>query len=248
MAARDWSAVAADLEALPNDVISFVGVTDPFGDYSKPMLDRTFPDLVARYKEHHIVESARWNGGSRHHRYYARRASKFVHVYLAGRPSDYSEAWLSLAQTLAKRHSIRGIGGFSENAYRKQLAIPGAHLFLAETGAEIVAGQIWIVSESGAYSHATASSERGYAVRASYALYAAAIDHLSRTVPFLDLGASPDQGHGSGLEAFKAGWATTTRPVFLCGRILNEPAYSALSARVPPDVRYFPRYRAAEER
>jgi hypothetical protein len=249
MTARDWTAVGADLEALPDDVISFVAVTDPFGEYSESLLDRTFPDLMVRYKDHHVVESRRWRGGSRHHRYYARRALRFVRVRLAENPPDYSEVWWSLAQTLAKRHSIRGIGAFSAAAYRKQLAIPGSSLFIAEAaGGEIVAAQIWMASDGAAYSHATVSSDQGYAVRASYALYAAAIDYLSQRFPLLDLGATADEASRSGLWAFKAGWATTTRPVFLCGRIFDVAAYAALSAEVPENVGYFPRYRAAEKR
>lgn len=249
MTARDWTSVGADLQTLPEDVVSFVGVTDPFGDYSKPLLDGAFPDLVTQYKDHHVVESARWSGGSKHHRYYARRAARLVRARLADDPAEYAGVWWSLASVLAERHSIRGIGALSAGAYRKQLAIPGVNLFLAEADdGEIVAAQIWMTNEGAAYNHAMASSERGYAISASYALYAASIDHLSRRFPLLDLGATADESPRGGLGQFKAGWATTTRPVFLCGKILNASAYAALSAGVPDEVRYFPRYRAAEGR
>ena len=50
-----------------------------------------------------------------------------------------------------------------------------------------------------------------------------------------------------GLTRFKRGWTDATRPVFFCGRILDEDKYAALcAARGQGPTEYFPAYREGE--
>ena len=63
----------------------------------------------------------------------------------------------------------------------------------------------------------------------------------------LGAGAGLETTNNDGLSAFKRGWATGTRPVYFCGRILNRHQYSELARNCgKPDTTYFPVYRAGE--
>jgi hypothetical protein len=69
-------------------------------------------------------------------------------------------------------------------------------------------------------------------------------------VHWLDLGGVAGLSEGGAedsLRRFKAGWATGTRPTFLCGRVLQPSAYARLTAeRTVGTTAYFPAYRCGE--
>ncbi|MFN8619321.1 MAG: hypothetical protein U0869_01070 [Chloroflexota bacterium] len=52
----DWEALDTDLPALAGDLVSVVGVTDPFEAYDEALLHRTFGDLVRPFRRHYIVD------------------------------------------------------------------------------------------------------------------------------------------------------------------------------------------------
>jgi hypothetical protein len=85
---------------------------------------------------------------------------------------------------------------------------------------------------------------------ASYALYWYAISHFRERVRWLDLGGVAGLSEGApedGLQRFKAGWATGTRPSFLCGRVLQPSVYADLATkRGIAESSYFPAYRRGE--
>ena len=62
-----------------------------------------------------------------------------------------------------------------------------------------------------------------------------------------DLGGAAGRGDdpSDGLAHFKRGWSTGTRPVYVCGRVLQSDVYCELSADDDGPA-YFPRYRAGE--
>ena len=112
-----------------------------------------------------------------------------------------------------------------------QLAVPGVTLFRAESGGTTVGITVWYRAGRLAYYHLGAYSDAGYAVGASFAIFDFALRYLAAAgVQWLDLGGAPglEADRRDGLSRFKRGWATGTLPVYLCGRILNRPAYAAL--------------------
>jgi len=215
---------------------------------------------------------------SPHHRYYAHRALKRVQIEVSRSPKAYADEWTRLYSGLVERHEIRGLRRFSAASFARQLRVPGVVLFRALREGIAVGAQLWYEEGTGAapagaaqsgaaqsgaaessaaggsrrdgvaYSHLAASSEAGYDVRVSYALYLAALEYFRGRVRWLDLGAGAGVGdRQDGLTAFKRGWATGTRPVFLCSSVLRPERYEVLAgASSAVDDGYFPAYRAGE--
>jgi hypothetical protein len=246
----DWSGLCADVEELASEVVSLAAVTDPFGACEPEQLGRCF-DSVRRFKDHHVVDlrAMRGDAPSRHHRRKARKALGQLRVEAAAEPARYAEEWLGFYSTLVERRGLQGLRGFSTTAVRRQLEVPGALLLRALRDGEGVAAHLWYLQGRVGYSHLQASSPEGYRCDAAYALYGSAVDTLAARVDWLALGAAPgradDRLHG--LNFFKSGWATGTRPVHLCTRVFDARRYADLAREAgTADSEYFPAYRAGE--
>jgi len=249
-ACRDWSRIGDDLDMLQPDLVALSLVTDPFGSYQVDQLRGCF-DHVARFKDHLICDLSQPVERTvvSHHRYYARKALKTVDVEVCSEPTAFLAEWADLYQLLIERHHITGIKAFSRGAFAAQLATPGIVALRASSGGQLVGGQLWYVQGDVAYSHLTAFTPLGYQTRAAYAIYWYALNLLASRVRWLDLGAGAGTlGQGdAGLVQFKAGWSTGTRPVYVCGRVFDRPAYDALvQARGGAPTGYFPAYRQGE--
>ena len=246
---RDWSGIRADLRELRDGFVSLVAVADPFGGFTESDLQSSF-DLVRPFKQHFIVD-VRAPGGSAHHRYYARRALRSVKIEPMENPGVFAADWARLYAHLIARNELTGVSAFSAESLALQLCVPGAVLLCARENDAAVAAQLWYVQGDVAYSHLTAVDERGYRLRASYAIYAAAIEHFRGKVRWLDLGSSAglQEKADDGLARFKRGWATGSRTAYLCGSILHRASYRRLSTASPAvALDYFPLYRAGEFR
>ncbi|HEV2852071.1 MAG TPA: hypothetical protein VHC97_04630 [Thermoanaerobaculia bacterium] len=247
-ACQCWDRLEEDLRDLEG-LVSLALVADPFGDYDEPLLRRCF-DRVVPFKRHFVVDLGRPLAeiGSKHHRYYQRRASAGVEVEECPCPAEHLDEWTGLYGHLVRRHGLTGIQAFSRAAFAAQLSTPGLVMLRAVHLGETVGIHLWYLQGEVAYSHLQASSDLGYRLMASYALYGAALRLLAPWVRWLDLGAGAGIAEPSrGLEQFKAGWATGTRTAWFCGRVLDPERYATLSAgagREPAD--YFPAYRAGE--
>ena len=248
---RIWAGLPLDLHELTGTLVSVSLVTNPFGDVAETDLRRWF-DVVIPYKQHHVTDLQRpvediVNG---HHWRNVRKAVRRVQVAACLEPMEFLDAWCRLYGQLAWRHGLTGFRAFSRAAFEKQLGVPGLTMFRASVDDEIVGLHLWYVSDQVAYGHLGATSERGYQCMASYALYWYAIHHFREQVRWLELGASPGLSEGSaedGLQRFKAGWATGTRPTFLCGRILQPSVYADLAREgCISNSNYFPAYRHGE--
>lgn len=248
----DWAGLGADLDDLARQFVSISAVTDPFGCYRPDDLGRCFPDLMAPFKEHFIVDLGLrpLDLVSNHHRRYARRALRQLVVARCERPDREAAAWRSLYATLVRRHEVTGIRAFSRAALEAQLQVPGAVLFQAETESQMVGMALWYVSGDTGYYHLGACSEAGYELRALFGLFWYAIEYFAEAgLRLLGLGggAGLTGSAESGLSRFKRGWSTGTCPVYLCGRILDPAAYYALAAKAGTlGARYFPAYRQGE--
>lgn len=242
---RDWMGLEADLEGLGEELVSLTAVTDPFGEYDERLLYRCF-DEVRPFKEHYVTDLYAPRI-SKHHRYYARKALEKVRVEECAEPVRFLDDWTNLYAGLAQRHGLKGIKAFSREAFARQLRVPGIAMLRAVSDEQTVGMHLWYVSGGVAYSHLAASSELGYGLMASYALYRFAVERFAGRVRWLDLGAGAGAGEASGgLSRFKRGWATGTRTTYLCGRVFDREAYEELSRRSRPETAYFPAYRTGE--
>ena len=158
--------------------------------------------------------------------------------------------WCRLYETLIARHGITGIAAFSPASLAAQLAVPGMVAVRADCEGQTVGMVLWYRSGDVAYYHLGAYDARGYALRASYAIFATSMRVLAEQgVRWLSLGAGAGvrTDADDGLTRFKRGWATGTRTAYLCGRILDRPAYTTLCrARAVSPGTYFPGYRSGE--
>ena len=244
----DWGRITEDLSSL-GDLVSLTLVTDPFGGLSRENLKAVF-DMADVFKSHCIVEpvSDYTQIVSKHHRQYARKGFAACTVEIEQRPSSFLDTWMELYSVLVARHGITGIQTFSRKAFALQLRAPGLVVFKAIAGGQVVGAHLWYVQGNVAYSHLAATSPQGYDAGASYALHAHAIEHFYRddAAAWLDLGAGAGAtGGASGLDWFKRGWAQTTRPTFLCCKVLWPDIYDELSSDAVRTT-YLPAYRGGE--
>jgi hypothetical protein len=241
----DWSGLAADLREA-NDLVSITAVTDAFAPVTPAGLRGAFPDLVRQYKHHFVVDLAS-PSPSRHHRAKARRALRSLDVRLEREPIAYLDEWSALYGELCRRRGLAGVEALSRAAFREQLAVPGCVSSRALRGGKCVSTILLYMMGSIVYYHLGASDAEGYAQSASYALFTSAIEFFAGAgLHWLDLGANAgaDPDTRDGLTRFKQGWATATRPTYLCGRVNDPLEYARLVALLPHgDADYFPAYR-----
>ena len=249
---QNWRKLKTDLDTISDNIVSMVGVTDPFGEYTIDLLRDSFADLVRPFKQHFVVnlQEPMESFVAPHHHRNARKALHELHVERVVDAVSLLDDWLSLYGRLVQRHSIRGIAAFSKGSFGRQLQVPGVHCFRAVRDNEAVGINIWYQANDIAYYHLGAYSDEGYRLRASFALFWRAIDYFAiNGLQWLDLGA----GAGAiadttdGLSRFKRGWANTTRIAYLCGRIFDRDMYRQLTAaREQTGDNYFPAYRKGE--
>jgi hypothetical protein len=246
----DWKALPHDLENT-TDFVSLVLVADPFGNYTPAELALWFPDLCLAYKDHFVIDLSKplFEHLSDHHARNMRKAAGQVTIEQCDDPTRFTDEWIRLYGALTERHQIRGIAAFSKSSLEKQLEVPGLTLFRALVHNQTAGMMLWYRQSDIGYYHLAAYSELGYELKASFALFAQAIEYFSTRLQFLSLGAGAGI-HGSaddGLTRFKRGWATGTRMAYLCGRVFDRARYNELvRARNVTSGGYFPLYRKGE--
>lgn len=248
-ACPNWPGLAADLDDLDDSLVSVVLVADPLAGIGEPELRRAFPDRLVPFKRHQVRDLDEPADLPAHHRRHVRRSSGAVEVEVCAEPLERLDDWSRLYAGLAARHRLVGIRAFSRAAFRRQLELPGLIAMRAEREGETVGMALWFEDAPNAYYHLGAYSPEGYEVSASYALFAAALDHLRDSdVRWVDLGGPAGAGsRDDGLVRFKRGWASEERTAYLCGRVLDRAAYARLAGRHPGGPpEWFPAYRAAD--
>jgi hypothetical protein len=254
----NWSGLAKDLEelaALPESdaraPVSISMVLDPFGDYDTEELKGLFPDLCRPFKQHFVVDleqdPAEFVGST--HRRNVRKALKNLTVDVVDQPATLVDVWHGLYENLIARHEITGVSAFSHDSFAAQLDTPGMTMFRARAGDETVGIVLWYSQGSRGYYHLAAYTEKGYDLKASFAIFWTAIEKFSSELKWLSLGASAGLSGDAvdGLSRFKKGWSTETRTAYLCGRILDRSTYDQLSIeRSAVESPYFPAYRSGE--
>jgi len=248
---QDWSQLHADIEDLGDDLVSLSLVTDPFGAYDVAYLQQCFKDVVIPFKEHYVIDLHRPMDEitGKRRRKHARRALREVQVEVGQAPVAYLDEWTALYGNLIRKHEIRGIRTFSKAAFATQFGIPGAVMLRAVRDGIVVGAQVYFVQDDVVHCHLGASSEDGYAVGVTYALDWVSIETFADKARWLNLGggAGTETDGTDGLSEYKRGWATDTRTVYFCGRILNPQRYAEIvQAKGLAPTSYFPAYRAGE--
>lgn len=253
-ACEDYSRLAQDLQRL-EDLVSVSVVADPFGNFNLSGLQACF-DRATLFKQHYVVslEGDLESTVSKHHRYYARRALRQISVERCPSPMCHLDEWVDLYSHLAARHALRGIKRFSRDSFEQLMCVPGIVMLRARVADRTVGAHLWLLDQTVGYSHLMALSAEGYSLAASYALYGEAIcrsaELLSPNLRVLNLGAGAGVGGtaSDGLSKFKRGWASGTKPVYFCSRVLNPDAYARLAAAdsAAAATQYFPAYRRGE--
>jgi len=249
---RDWQKLPDDLEQLDDRVVSLSLVTDPLGEWNVELLERAFPDVCRPYKDHYLTDLTRpvLADLPTNHRRNVRRALGTLAIERCRDPLDRLDDWERLYDRLRSRHSIRGWAAFSRQAFAVQLSVPGIIVFRARREDETVGMVLWYVQEDRAYYHLAAYDDTGYESKASFGLFHHAIEAFANEgLRWLCLGAGAGVAAGTqdGLTRFKQGWATTTRPVYFCGRILQPARYRELVRMTETETEsFFPAYRSGE--
>lgn len=244
----DWTRIAADAAALAPSAVSLTLVTDPFADVAPRMLAEAFPDLCVPYKLHYVARPGTAPADD-HHRRNVRAGLRNTVVEIEEGAEGWLPDWLRLYDHLVRRHSIDGVARFCPESFVLQFRVPGMLVARATVANDVVGMTLWTVDGERAYYHLGAYDERGYRARASYAMFSRVFAALAaRGVREIGLGAGAGtRASSAGLERFKRGWATGTRQVYLCGRILDPTAYEAACrsrGRLGTEG-FFPAYRAA---
>lgn len=248
---QNWSQLRQDLAEIKDELITLAVVTDPFGDYDPDYLQQCF-QIVKPFKQHYIIDLACPADSyvNRHHRRYARTASRQLAVEIHADPANLLADWLVLYEALVQKHHLKGILAFSASSFTQQLQVPGIVAIRAIYEQATVAMLLWYVDGEAGYYHLGASSPQGYSLRASYALFWAAIEYFqTQGLRWLNLGAGAGlkNNDNDGLSNFKRGWSTGTRTAYFCGRIFDSRKYAEiLQARRIAANDYFPAYRQGE--
>jgi hypothetical protein len=243
---RDWNSIVADLEAIGDDWVSLVLVTDPFGDWNPDTLSAAFPDLVRRFKTHQIIDLSKQLKLGSNHRRNISYSLRHLEFEVATDPLVHIDRWCALYADLVQRHRIVGIADFPRRSFEKQLITPGISAIVARRQGQIVGMTLWYRHDDHVYYHLAGYSEEGYAYSASFGLFWTAVSHFSAEgLRYLSLGSGLDPNGEDGLSRFKRSWANQQRDVYLCGRIFDRRTYVDLANHVgaAADV-YFPSYRS----
>lgn len=248
----NWLGLARDIENLKDDLVSLALVADPFGDFDVASLRECFPATFIPFKQHFATDLSRDRNSfvHPHHLRNAKKARRALQVETINQPPDFLNDWVDLYAGLVKRHQITGISVFSRESFSLQFQVPGLVVFRASQDNVTEGMLLWYVQGDVAYYHLGAYSERGYDLKASFALFDHALEHFSGLgLRWLNLGGAPGSSTGapSGLARFKEGWSSDVRIAYFCGRIIDPVKYEELkNARITGETQYFPAYRAGE--
>lgn len=242
-----WTAAwQADRAVLADaGIVSLVAVTDVLLQPDRATLELAF-DHVAPFKEHYVRDLTlrEEHPYTRHHRYYVNRALRTCTV-APFTLTDRLGEWCAMYDVLVERHGISGVQAFGPSYFAALAAVPGLVTLGAFVADELVSAHLWFRVGDLAYAHLAASSAEGYARRASYPIYDAAIRRFAASgAVALDLGGGAGAAAASaGLAQFKEGFATERRANSIVGIVVDRARYAELSGPAPASA-FFPAYRA----
>ena len=226
-------------------LISVVLVLD---DFHRPDLIALQPyfSLIKPFKTHYVYQRDKPFCYAKHHRYELRQALKTVEVKPFNLKKEI-ESWVTLYDNLITHRKLKGLHAFPKEHHLALAKLEGMVAIGAFYEAELVCCHIWAKTEHYVHSHLAASTGKGYATRAAYAVNDAALHYFSdaKVINFGG-GVTEDALIQDGLIQFKKGFANTLASSYLCGAILDDIRYNelVLTRGKTAENAYFPRYRA----
>lgn len=211
----------AGLDALRAEGIASVSlVTDPMTAPELAELEAAF-DVCRPLKENYLIdrEIGEPHLRKRHRNIVngARRAVETRDVDLA----DHLDRWLDMYE---KNVEVRQIAQPFDPMYFKRLVdVEGLETIAAFAGEEIVSMSMWFRHDDVLYFHDGASTEEGFAVAASYATFAHAIEGLGDCrFAFLAGAGTMKDDPLDGLAVFKRGFSNSSTVNHLCNAVLQR--------------------------
>jgi hypothetical protein len=212
----------AGLASLRDAGIASVSLTtDPMWCPSAAALATAF-DSCRPFKQHYFVDrdtsDIQFRKSHRNRINQARRVSEIVEIPLG----EHLDRWLELyAHNAASREITAPLGRAQFEALARLESLRS--IAVVHDG-EIVTMTLWLRHADILYFHDAASSERGYAVSASYGAFAYAIESAT-DCRFVSLGGASDfrDERGDGLAEFKRGFANASATSYLCRAVLARP-------------------------
>jgi len=249
---ENWEVLFDDLDDLSDQLISVSFVLGPFSPISHEIFKQKL-DVFYHYKDHYVLDTSLpfTETISKYRRRDARRAIKNgISVEIVTSPNINLNEWVDLYDNLIQRHHITGIRAFSRESFSKQISIPNTYFFKALHQGAVVGGNLYYIQDNVAYGHLLALSPKGYQLGASHAIKWVAIQHFTNKVRWINFGGSTTKNleNKDGLDMFKLGWSSTTKPSYFCGKILQPGLYHELNAISKPgfNLNWFPAYRQSE--
>lgn len=211
----------AGLDALARAGIASISlVTDPMWCPELPALQRAF-DICRPFKVHYFVdrhENVQIRKRHRNRINQARRAAEIREIELA----EHLPRWVELYEGNVTDRQISQ--PFSRMYFQRLAELSGLRSVAVLLDGEIVTITLWICHENILYFHDGASSPAGFAISASYAAFAHAIESIANDCRYVFLGGSADfrDELRDGLAVFKRGFANASAISYLCSATLDR--------------------------
>ena len=244
----DWHSVCDDIESIKDELaVSVVIVTDPFKEH---LLSETVNRWTHcyRYKKHYTVNLIKDLQYKKELKRLSRRASEKHTVRLARPSQDLILKFWKIHQHLVEKHNIVGLGKISFDMLEQQMKTPGTLLAVAEYEGEMVSAIMLFQQAKISYWYLMATHPRAYQLKSNYALFYETINQLSKMgIEKINLGGNAGLLNKAedGLARYKKQWANDEYYSLLCGKVLNQRAYTSLCNNniSKRSESYFPAYR-----
>ena len=227
-------------------LVTVTAVIDGLVGPALPDFQREFSHF-GPYKTHYIVDQTEQSyQPTKHHRDEIRRAShKGVEVAVV-RLDEILDDWNALYGSLVSRHGVDETQRFPRESFVALSECPGVVVIAAYIGSELISAHLWIQYGNTVWSHLAASSERGYATSATYAVYDQSIRYFGGRIISLGGVAGRRDSTADGLARFKSGFANRIQASYLIGAVLDKAAYVRLSEGQTEQLKesFFPSYRS----
>jgi hypothetical protein len=222
-------------------LVSLVLVTAPFLDDTS-WLSSTF-DIAREYKTNFTVEGpVETRVFRKKHRKEIRKALTECEI----RKIDlltYLDQWCELYDTLIARHDLKGVHRFSRRYFETLANLTKISTFGAFIDDNLVSASLWVEDTNWITGHLSGTSNQGYGIGASHAIFDYLIRHYEGRN--INLGGAPDNSkQGANLSLFKRGFANASRTSWLCGIIVDQVCYKNLCREMNTEhTQFFPAYR-----
>ena len=213
-------------------------------DFHKPDFALCAPHatLLKPFKTHYVYNRAKGAVAyDDHHKRALKKAQQQVRVDVLDLKTHGRE-WQALYDHLIADLQLQGLHAFPAAHYQALAEINGITAIGAWMGDELVSAHLWAGDGATQHSHLVASNAKGYEARASFAVNDFSL-HYFADAQLINFGggAGNVDDANDGLARFKRGFSNETAQSYLCGIILDEARYHALT---PVKTDYFPAYRA----